>query len=484
MKMESIRLRIPALALAHVFAAAAAVLSAQAGALRDNLGMFFTLGAQDSVVAVTQKSPTALEIEVVDPSTSERRTLQEEVGAKPMSRLLASAQSEGVTVNAAPAAAAETPRVREAAAEPERPAHAGARSLSSQRKNRLLYMTTQVPLSTWVYGLSIPLALDVDNARVIVAMPLLVAPISFGAHFWFAKSHDFEDAHLEGTNYLSTASLYLSYALPFAFLDWSGDNTAYRTAAFLSLAAYPAGIWAGYQLGDRYVDMPGRVATQSNFALSFGILGFFSPFLYFEHPDDKIEDIVRLGLGQSVAFATAGHFLASYYRTGENIPGGVTIGILNHAALGAGLGAEIAALSDASTVRPWVGAALAGGTVGFMEGLWYFRQRYDTKERGYYNSVGTMAGALMGGGILILTDPGSMSPQAAKITVVSSLLGGALVGYIATDLLTRGMEERTGMTKPSWTDRVAVNLFPFPEAQVHNRDLYYRYHIPGVTLRF
>lgn len=495
--MASLRLRLSALALAALGAAPLA----RAGSLRDDLGMFFTLRESDSVVTVTQKSPTSLEVAVVDGATGEHRTLQEEVGAKPMTKLMSEARSEGLAAgdswSATPAAtapadapSATSPATREPST--AAPARSGGskvpHSLSSQRKNRLLYMTTQVPLSTWVYGLSIPLALGVDNARVITAMPLLAAPVAFGAHFWFAKTHDFEDSHLRGTDYLSSAALYASYALPFALVDWE-DNTAYRTASFLSLAAYPLGIWAGYMLGDRYVDMPGRVETEANFALCFGLLGGLTPLLYFEDLSGHGETVTRLALGQSLAFATAGHFLASYYRSGENIPGGVTVGIMTHTGLGAGLGLEVAALADATGPRAWFGSLLAGGTVGFMESLLYFQHRYDSKEKGFYNSLGTGAGALMGLGILVLADPTNMSEYAAKVTIASSLVGGALLGYLVTDLLTSGMEDRSGMAKPSWTDRVAVNLIPVPEAQVYTRDaytraVYYRARIPGVSVHF
>ena len=458
--------------------------------LRDKLGVFFEIGAQDSVTAVTQKSATALEVETVDMTTTERKTQQEEIGEKAMGKLLAEAKSAGVPVTewspSTPKALQAAPAADKAEkADEGKVAVQGApvnRSSSSQRKNRMWYMGWQVPISTYIFGFSIPEALDVESPRVRIAMPLLTAPVAFGTHFWFAKSRNFEDAHLIGTRYLSLSALYGSYAIPYALMDSDADR--FRTAALISLAAYPLGIWGGYELGDRYVDLPGRVETQSKFALGFGIMGFVSPFLYFEDVDANIESIVRLGLGQSVALGAAGHFLSEYYRTGENIPGGVTTGILTHATLGAGIGAEIAALSDASSVRPWLGAAMAGGTVGFMEGLWYFRSRFDSNERGFYNILGTGAGILMGGGVLILVSDTDASAYAQKVSTVSLLLGGALLGYIATDLLTVGMEDRPAAGPQKWTDRLAVNLMPFPEAQVRDRQLYYRYHVPGVTYRF
>jgi hypothetical protein len=475
-----VSLPIPALA-----AFLLAVLCGAARAdLKDQLAVFFELSPEDSVVSLAQTSETTLSVETVDVTTTERKTLQEEVGPKPMARLLSEARAAGVSVtewtpsaSPAPAAAAEAaPSVAESEASAPR-----GRSLSSQRKNRLLYMGYQVPLATYVYGLAVPLALDVESDRIIYASPLLAAPVAFGAHFWFAKSRTFEDAHFLGTRYLSMAALYASYALPFSIMDW--DSEPYRTSAFLSLATYPLGIYGGYMLGDRFVDMPGRIETQSKFALGFGILGFFTPFLYFENVDDHTEAIFRLGLGQSAAFAAGGHFISQYYRAGENIPGGVTTGILTHSALGAGMGAEIAALSDAEKLRPWLGAILAGGTLGFMEGLWYFRNRYDSNERGFYNSLGTGAGLLMGAGVLVLIgDPGDA--YAEKVTITSTLLGGALLGYIATDILTSGMEERPAAGPSTWSDRLSVNLVPMPEPQVRDRELYYRYRLGNLTYTF
>lgn len=484
-------MRFPTTALRALgFALTLALAAAPARAdLREKLGVFFELGEQDSVTAVTQKSATALEVETVDMTTTERKTLQEEVGAKAMGKLLEEAKAAGISVTEwkasagagramEPAADSAKPSDVTLAAEPAKP----GRSTSSQRKNRMWYIGNQVPLSTYIFGFSIPQAFEVESPRVQIATPMLIAPVAFGAHLWFAKSRTFEDAHYLGTRYLSLSALYASYALPFALMDEGSER--FRTATIISLAAYPLGIWGGYELGNKYIDLPGRIETQSKFALGFGIMGFFSPFLYFENVDDNMESIMRLGLGQSIAFGTAGHFMSSHYRTGENIPGGVTTGILSHAALGAGLGAEVAALADASTVRPWLGAAMAGGTIGFMEGLWFFRNRYDSNERGFYNLFGAGGGMLMGGGFLYLMYDEDASDYAQKVSTMSLLLGGALVGYIATDLLTSGMEDRPASGPQKWTDRLAFNPIPFPEPQVRDQQLYYRYRIPGVTYRF
>jgi hypothetical protein len=483
--------------------------ASHADALKDHLSVFFEMEAKDSVVALEQKSPTLLWITVADPATGATRVLKEEVGAKPMQKLLIESNDKGLKTiymasaddagdapaeangaNAAKAGEpiqslyADAPKPAAAGPNPEPARRSSASSLSSQRKNRMWYMTYQTLASTYVYGIALPFAYDNVGTKTRIATPMIVAPLAFGANFYFAKDRPFEDSHLKGTTYLSIASLYASHALPFALMDWDGDTNPYRVTSYISMATYPLGIWAGYKLGDKYVDRPGRIDTQEKFALGLGALGFFTPFIYFEDMGGHAETVVRLGLGQSLALATAGHFIADQYRQGENIPDGVNTGILHHSFLGAAAGLEIAALSDASTVRPWLGSAILGGTLGFMEGLWYYRQSYDSKERGLYNSLGMAAGTLMGGGIAFLALDDNDSPYKVKAMLTSLLVGGTWAGYLAINLLTDGMEDRGAAKPASWTDRLAINLIPMPEPMMRDKEMYLRYRVQGMTYRF
>lgn len=469
--------------------------TAHADPLKDHLSVFFDFEPQDSVVALEQKSASVLAVTVADPATGGTRTLTEEVGAKPMARLLTESNDKGLKTlhwtapegSGADAATAEPPGPppmleTPSSASSTPPRATSGRSLATQRKNRMWYIGTQTLMSTYVYGVAIPLAFDVQSTRVIVATPMIVAPFAFGGHFWFAKNRPFEDSHLNGTAYLSLASLYAAHALPFAIMDWEDDP--YQAASLITLAAYPLGVWAGYKLGDSYVDLPGRVDTQRKFALGFGLLGFFSPFLYYSDVDAHTEAIVRLGLGQSVAMAAAGHFLADNYRSGENIPDGVNTGILSHTVLGSALGLEVAALADAEEVRPWMGAALLGGTLGFMEALYYYRNSYDSRERGLYNSLGGLAGTLLGGGLCMLACDENASDHVEKIAVATFLVGGTWLGYWATNFLTQGMEDRSAGTGDSWTDRLAFNPIPMPEPTLRNGEAGMRYRVQGITYRF
>jgi hypothetical protein len=489
--------------------AALAILAASAHAdkLKDHLSVFFEMEPADSVVALEQKSASLLVITVADPATGKTRTLKEEVGAKPMEKLLTESNDLGIkTLHWSPpdeAAAGPSAATSGAAAQAHEDAssegktgQAGeaapseasaaprkhARSLSSERKNRLWYIATQTPLSTYVYGVAIPNAYDGVSTKARIATPMIVAPFAFAANFWFAKNHAFEDANLKGTTYLSIASLYASHALAFGVIDW--DSDPYRYASFLSMAAYPLGIWGGYELGEKYLDLPGRIDTQEKFALSFGLIGFFSPFLYFAHPDGHSEAIIRLALGQSVALATAGHFLADQYRSGENIPDGVNTGIVDHTVLGVATGLGVAAIADAQDFRPWVGSALLGGTVGFMEGLYYYRNSYDSKERGMYNSLGALAGTMLGGGIAYLASDADNSEYKDKVLFASLLVAGTWLGYCATNLLTDGMEDRGARRGETWSDRLALNLVPLPEPVLRDREMFLRYRVPGVSYTF
>ncbi len=506
--------------------AALAILAASAHAdkLKDHLSVFFEMEPSDSVVALEQKSATLLAITVADPATGKTRTLKEDVGAKPMEKLLTESNDMGIKTlhwsspdegagqqapaagnppkpgnmpvtegKPAPGAGSEGtslagPAVSEKDAgdgAAQRAQPRSARSLSSERKNRMWYIATQTPLSTYVYGVAIPNAYDGVSTKARIATPMIVAPFAFGVNFWFAKNHTFEDANLKGTSYLSIASLYASHALAFAAIDW--DSNPYRYASYLSMATYPLGIWGGYELGNKYLDLPGRIDTEEKFAWSFGLIGFFSPFLYFAHPNGHQETILRLAFGQSVALGTAGHFLADNYRSGENIPDGVNTGIVDHTALGVATGLGLAAIGDASDFRPWVGSALLGGTVGFMEGLYYYRNSFDSKERGLYNSLGAGAGTLMGGGIAFLSTDNRNSEYKNKVITAGLLVGGAWLGYCATNLLTDGMEDRSGIHGAAghdWSDRLAVNLLPMPEPAFRDRDMYLRFRIPGISYTF
>src|SRR5690606_7805187 len=161
-----------------------------------------------------------------------------------------------------------------------------------------------------------------------------------------------------------------------------------------------------------------------------------------------------------------------------------------HAALGGLGGIAVAAYSDASTSpRPWLGAGIVGATLGFTEGVWFFRDSRDSHERSQYAALGAGAGAMMGLGLQILTYNGDYSSYGHKVSWASFLVGGAWVGYIGTYALTGNLTE-TASAQPRRDDgnpgpsRWSVNPLPAPEVVMSRGEPSSRWKVPGVTYRF
>lgn len=364
-------------------------------------------------------------------------------------------------------------------------------SSSEGESKRYAYLALQVPLTTALYGGALPWALGATSPKTFIATPLVVAPFAFGAHLWVTRRFPLNQSHQLGTSYLSLASMYAGFALPGAIIDDS--DTRWQVSAWTSMAVYPLGIAAGYLLGDAYSDQPERIATQSRYAMGFGLLGFFTPLLYFEDFQNNQEATWRIGLAQSVGMAGLGHFISRYQQTGPQVAGGVNMGILNHTLLGMASGLTVSAWSDAATVRPWMGGAVVGGTLGFMEGLWFFHDNQDSRERGLYSSLGMGAGALAGAGLtLLLWDTGASEYQ-QRVLTASLLAGGAALGYTATYLLTRGMQEalpsrqsQKGREIPHSAPTWSWEFLPIPIAspEVAATGTTWKYTVPGWIAHF
>lgn len=353
--------------------------------------------------------------------------------------------------------------------------------------NRVAYLGYQTALSTYVYGVGVPIGLGYDEARTLVAAPLIVAPLAFGVHLASTPHLDFTDAHLKASFYAPTFATYSATALSLAFSSDAGDG--YRIGSLIGAGAYPLGLWYGWNLGDKYRDTPEKLDTKMYFALGYGFVGFVTPVLYYKSPSKHSQDILRIGLGQSVGMALAGHFIADYY----NPQGGSTgsaLGLATHAALGALGGVAVAAYADASaSPRPWLGAGIIGGTLGLTEGVYFFRDSRDTRERSQYAALGAVGGAMMGLGVQILTYDSDYSTHAHKISWASFLVGGAYIGYVATYALTSNLTGTTASIEPRREElyepvRWSFNPLPQREHVMSRGELALRWKVPGVTYRF
>jgi hypothetical protein len=355
--------------------------------------------------------------------------------------------------------------------------------------NRGVYLGYQTAMSAYVYGIGVPIGLGFDNPRVLIATPLIVAPLAFGAHLATTSRLEFTDAQLTASFYAPTFTTYSATALALAFSPNSGHG--YRIGSLIGAGAYPLGVWYGWRLGDEYRSDPQTLEHKMMFALGYGFLGFVTPVLYYERPSRHSKDISRLGLGQSVGMAMAGHVIADYYRP-QGSSSGVPLGLVTHATLGGLGGIAVAAYADASTsVRPWLGAAVVGSTLGFTEGVWFYKDSRDSRERSQYAGLGAAGGAMMGLGIQILTYNDNYTAYGSKVSWASYLVGGALAGYVATYALTGHLVETASLNPRHHGGegdheplRWSFNPLPAPEIVMSRGEPAERWKVPGLTYRF
>lgn len=360
------------------------------------------------------------------------------------------------------------------------------RRVTGSATERGAYYGYQTALSTYVYGVGLPLGFGVDNARTLVAAPLIVAPIAFGAHVASTSRLDFTPAHVKASFYAPTFATYSATALALAFSPDAGDG--YRLGSLLGVAAYPAGLWYGWKLGDAYRNEPERLDHKMLFAAGYGFIGLVTPVLYYQRPGKHSQEVLRIGLGQSVGMAAVGHVISDSYRP-HGASSGAPMGLATHAALGGLGGLAVAAYADASaSPRPWIGAAVVGGTLGFTEGVWFFRDRRDSRERSQVAALGAGGGAMMGLGLQILTYNGDYGAYGHKVSWASFLVGGAFVGYTVTYALTPHLTETASVTPSRDVDegpsRWSLNPLPYRETVVSRGEPSTRWKIPGVTYRF
>ncbi len=471
------------------------------GGVREALEASIPMASSDSIESLTRFSATRLGVEMFDSEAGKKRSEWTELTPDAMQRVLEAASVEGMPVRvadageapperASPARSASVAPVRHhhvarVAALPADPGEPSAEKDPNSEQNRLIYVGYQTCLSTYVYGLAVPLAFGVTNPRFLIAAPLLTAPAAFGVHMWLSHDLDFSESHLKGSLYMASLSEYAATALPMAFSANFRDG--YRGAALLGAAAYPLGVWYGYHLGDVYRSNPDQLDTKFQFALGYAFLGFITPTLYFQHPGDHSDEVLRLGLGQSVGMGILGHFVADYYQASGSASG-VPLGIATHTLLGGLAGVEAASIADASHFRPWVGGALLGSSLGFTEGVFFFHNSQDNFDRSRIGAVGALGGAMMGTGLQLIFLDSKASAHEQKIAWSSFVGGGAWLGYATAYALTSKMTEAPSshaeshrpLSAPQW----AFNPLPMLAPVESRGEWTTRWQIPGFSRHF
>jgi hypothetical protein len=420
--------------------------------VRHQVELFAELAPGDSIAALRRASADTLELDVFKAGRGPARTTRHFVPPATLEKILAAWDAPG----------RDEPRRHE----PERP------------RIREDYMSGQLTASTYVYGVALVNALNLQGATVVL-IPAFAVTGSLIGHAAFSLNNPLDEAQVLGMNYAAGSAIVTSYALPFLALGTTGG--AFRLGSTVSLAAYPLSLAPGYRYGSRFSDRPGDLSKKISAAGVFAAAGAVSPWVYLGPDNGDLRG--RLAAGQILAFGTIGHFAADHYRPGETLTEGVTTGIGIHTALATVAGFALASSQENPQVK--TGLVLGSALAGFGEGLLFFRHRNDDADQGNYSGLG------MGGGMMLAAAV-SLATTANTTQTLWGMTGGGLAGYALTynamDNRRAGRQRRAdaGIRDDDFIRGVTLAFAPVPELtrRAPGERVETRYRVPGVVVKF
>jgi hypothetical protein len=296
------------------------------------------------------------------------------------------------------------------------------------RAARNAFVRNQVLLGLLVYGPTAALAAT-DDGAVQTGTYLLVAGASFLAASQLAGEIKSPQVRLSTHAALHGAAGggALTYAL-------NGEGRGIWAGAFFgSVLGTAAGVYLGRGLTDSEAAASGFGADVA-VVTTLGVIGMING----EHSPQRVSPRTRAGL--LVAAGLVGYPIGVLYPRNANYnvtPGDVSVLWLT-GALGALGASTLIANGEPSTGT--VSAALTGGFIlGTMAGDRFIVQNVDHSEGDItILGLGTIAGALMGGGIYILSDRDADHP--ALGTAVATV--GGIVGLVVAENLTTPADDR------------------------------------------
>ncbi len=474
--------------------------------LKEQLSLFADFSESEKIVSVSQKGTAELELQLLDSNSQNSRNTEVQVPEKIMEKLKVQAGEEGISwtmvivpssANSEVSAASKTvdtaivPSGNNITADSEEAATAesdvnaagedkkGIMSASKFR-NRLKYVTSQSIFSSYVYGLALPISLELEEKAA--AAYLLSLPISFGVLYYLNKDRTIYDSHLYGVNYFSFNSIALTYLTSLAIMG--PDVNAFRVGSIALLASYPYSVYMGNKHGDKYLQEPGRIGVQTAFAYTFGIGAFTLTPLWGQAMEDEEEIGVRLMTLSMLGAGIGGHFLANKYREGEYMPGGIGAGIGTFTAFGGILGLIIAADAEVDDATAFSTITTGSLGLGFLAGTQFFKNKYDTQERAGYMALGATAGGFFVLGSAILLDV-----ESEGFGLVYSTMAGAAVGYTITRAVTSSLVESprsktASLKEKPKASRLSLNLVPMPVPYKTKEKMEIAWTLPGIQWKF
>ena len=282
------------------------------------------------------------------------------------------------------------------------------------------FVRNQMLIAALIYG---PAAATFpENGSERTAAYLLVTGGTFFALMAASKNIGVTRAQ----NHLATDGAYrgsfIARGLAFAFdVDEDGED-AWAASALLGGIL---GSLAGFQLGRGYTDSEARASTFGSTTLAATTAGMLGALGAFEGDDGSD----RTAVGAIVVAGLLGYPVGVRYprRASYRVTAGDVLVLLPAGLVGAGLAATPVANSDDRAVGALI---TAGYLTGVLGGDRLLVRRYDfTESEARLTQLGTLAGALMGLGVAVMTDPSD--PVAIGLIAAGGLGGLALTVEIA-----------------------------------------------------
>lgn len=176
-----------------------------------------------------------------------------------------------------------------------------------------------------------------------------------------------------------------------------------------------------------------------------------------------------MGLG----FSAAGYAIGTAMSNSRHYTAGDATILANLGMLGAIVPPSLLSVTDSEDENLYIGAAIAGSIGGLVLGHSLLAERDFTSSQGSYVSLGTLAGGVMGLGVVFLTNTDSGKAYAIAGSA------GATLGFA---LMYGGYADQAAAASKSLSLDVQVNpvgLF----GSVSNATWYRDYPLPFVTLQ-
>ena len=320
-------------------------------------------------------------------------------------------------------------------------------SPETRQEGRWKMVTAATLYGFCLYGPGTARLLDIDSARQIVGLEMLIG----GGSFFYSlkatrkyrlgagRSHLILGGSLAGTLY--------GFGLPVFFE--AEDDRPYLAAAMI---ATPAGGLIAHKLSAHRWFEKGESDLIVNGGLAGGLYGVAIPYLV------DIDDLrdwtqAKIYVASAMAGMPAGVWATTRFIRGRPINHGRAHLLSLGGVVGAAYASGILSLADVEAPRSHVLAAMLGLPAGtYFSYRWTGAEEYPIK-RARLISLGALVGSLFGSGIALVAEAEDHKPY-----VLANIIGSAAGIWYAHGFTRDDGESSAGSNRASISERVTVSL--------------------------